>query len=154
MLCDSFTTPRVEQRNNFRVPAIEQVRAVWQAAAEISPCAVAVWGLMAETGARLDHLLRARLDGLQLDRRRLLLSEVEGPKRQPLVFLTKGAARYMRDAYLPWREEFVKKYGASAGGCSPARRKRSTAGSVRRGRGLACRGSSRDCCASSTRSGC
>jgi len=44
LLCDSFTTPRVKQRNNFRVPAIEQVRAVWQAAAEISPCAAAVWG--------------------------------------------------------------------------------------------------------------
>jgi hypothetical protein len=36
---------------------------------------------MAETGVRLDHLLRARLDGLQLDRRRLLLGETEGPKR-------------------------------------------------------------------------
>jgi integrase len=108
LLYDAFTTPRVRQRNSWRVPTLEEVRRVWEEAHKISPCAAAVWGLMAETGVRLDHLLRARIDGLQLDRRRLLLGETEGPKRQPLVFLTEGAARYMRETYLPWREKFCR----------------------------------------------
>jgi Phage integrase family./Helix-turn-helix. len=111
LLYDAFVTPRVRQRNSFRVPTLEEVKHVWEEAAKISPCAATVWGLMAETGVRLDHLLRARLDGLQLDRRRLLLGETEGPKRQPLIFLTDGAVRYMQDVYLPWRERFCRQLG-------------------------------------------
>jgi len=107
LLYDSFTTVQHRPKNSFRVPTLEEVRRVFEEAAKISPCAAAVWGIMAETGVRLDHLLRARLDGLQLDRRRLLLGETEGPKRQPLIFLTEGAVRYLWDVYLPWREEFL-----------------------------------------------
>ena len=107
LLYDSFTTVQHRPKNSFRVPNLEEVRRVWEEAHKISPCAAAVWGLMAETGVRFDHLLRARFDGLQLDRRRLLLGETEGPKRQPLIFLTEGAARYMQEVYLPWREEFL-----------------------------------------------
>jgi integrase len=108
LLYDSFTTVQSRQKNGFRVPTLEEVRRVWEEAHKTSPCAAAVWGLMAETGVRLDHLLRARLDGLQLDKRRLLLGETEGPKRQPLIFLTAGAVKYLREVYLPWREKFER----------------------------------------------
>jgi integrase/DNA-binding XRE family transcriptional regulator len=108
LLYDAFTTPKVKMKNSFRVPTLEEVRRVWKEASKISPCAAAIWGIMAETGVRLDHLLRARLDGLQLDRKRLLLGEVVGPKRQPLVFLTDGAVRYLKETYLPWRERFCR----------------------------------------------
>jgi integrase/transposase-like protein len=106
LLYDAFTTPKVKVKNSFRIPTLEDVKKVWEETNKISPCAAAVWGLMAETGVRLDHLLRARLDGLQLDRKRLLLGEVVGPKRQPLVFLTDGAVKYLKETYLPWRERF------------------------------------------------
>jgi len=108
LLYDAFTTPKVKMKNHFKVPTLEEVKKVWEEASKITPCAAAVWGLMAETGVRLDHLLRARLDGLQLDRRRLLLGETEGPKRQPLIFLTEGAVKYLRETYLPWRERFCR----------------------------------------------
>jgi transcriptional regulator with XRE-family HTH domain len=108
ILYDVFTTPKVKVKNSFRVPALEEVRWVWEEASKISPCAAAIWGIMAETGVRLDHLLRAQLDGLQLDRKRLLLGEVMGPKRQPLVFLTDGAVKYLKETYLPWRERFCR----------------------------------------------
>jgi integrase len=108
LLYDAFTTPKVKMKNSFRVPTLEEVRRVWEETSKISPCAAAVWGIMAETGVRMDHLLRARLDGLQLDRRRLLLGEVAGPKRQPLVFLTDGAMKYLKETYLPWRERFCR----------------------------------------------
>jgi integrase len=111
LLYDSFKTVQNKPKNSFRVPTLEEVKKVWEEAHRISPCAAAVWGLMAETGVRLDHLLRARLDGLQLDRKRLLLGEVAGPKRQPLIFLTDGAAKYLKEVYLPWREKFERMLG-------------------------------------------
>ncbi len=40
-----------------------------------------------------------------------LLDETEGPKRQPLVFLTEGAVKCLREAYLPWRERFKHMLG-------------------------------------------
>jgi transcriptional regulator with XRE-family HTH domain len=110
LLYDSFKVPRVKKRNNgFRLPTLEEVRRVWEKAAEVSPCAAAMWGLMAETGVRFDHLHRATVTGLQLDRRRLLLEETAGPKRQPLIFLTEGAVKYLKETYLPWREKFMRK---------------------------------------------
>ena len=108
LLYDAFTTPKVKMKNHFKAPTLEEVKKVREEAHRISPCATAIWGLMAETGVRLDHLLRARLDGLQHDKRRLLLGEVVGPKRQPLVFLTDVAVRYLREVYLPWRERFCR----------------------------------------------
>jgi integrase len=106
LLYDAFKTVQNRPKNSFRVPTLEEVKRVWEEASKISLCAAAVWGLMAETGVRLDHLRRARLDGLQLDKRRLLLGETEGPKRQPLIFLTEGAAKYLAEVYLPWRQRF------------------------------------------------
>jgi integrase len=108
LLYDSFRTVQSRPRNNFKAPTLEEVKKMWEEASKISPCAAAIWGLMAETGARLDHLLRAKLDGIQLDKRRLLLGEVTGPKRQPLVFLTAGAAKYLAEVYLPWRQKFER----------------------------------------------
>jgi integrase len=108
LLYDAFTTPKVKVKNSFKVPTLEEVKRVWEETNKISPCAAAIWGIMAETGARFDHLLRAKIDGLQLDKKRLLLGEVVGPKRQPLVFLTDGAVKYLRETYLPWRERFCR----------------------------------------------
>ncbi len=108
LLYDSFKTVQNRPKNSFKVPTLEEVKRVWEEAHKISPCAAAIWGIMAEAGVRLDHLRRARLDGLQLDRKRLLLGETEGPKRQPLIFLTDGAVKYLRDVYLPWREKFER----------------------------------------------
>jgi integrase/lambda repressor-like predicted transcriptional regulator len=111
LLYDAFKTVQSRPKNSFRVPTLEDVRRVWEEAHKTSPCAAAVWGIMAETGVRLDHLRRATLGGLQLDRRRLLLGETEGPKRQPLIFLTDGAAKYLKEVYLPWRERFERMLG-------------------------------------------
>jgi integrase/DNA-binding transcriptional ArsR family regulator len=108
LLYDAFTTPKVKMKNSFKVPTLEDVKRVWEEANKISSCAAAIWGIMAETGVRLDHLLRAKIGGLQLDKKRLLLGEVAGPKRQPLVFLTDGAVKYLRETYLPWRERFCR----------------------------------------------
>ena len=125
LLYGAFETPKVKRRNGFRMPTLEEVRKVWEEAHKISPCAAAMWGIMAETGVRFDHLHRARLDGLQLDKRRILLGEVEGPKRQPLVFLSEGAARYLAEVYLPWRAAHLEESpGADEGRLFPCKEER------------------------------
>ncbi|MEL9991283.1 MAG: helix-turn-helix domain-containing protein [Thermoproteus sp.] len=106
----SFKIPKSNNKKKVeRLPSLEEVRRVWEEAAKTSPCAAAIWGLLAETGVRFDHLLKAQIAGLDLERRRLVLGETSGVKRQPLVFLTEGAAKYLRDVYLPWREEHLRK---------------------------------------------
>ncbi len=121
LLYDSFKTVQNRPKNSFKVPTLEEVKRVWEEAHKISPCAAAIWGIMAETGVRLDHLLRARLDGLQLDKKRLLLGEIEGPKRQPLIFLTEGATKYLREVYLPWWEKFCRQLRLNSDKLFPCR---------------------------------
>jgi integrase len=106
LLYDTFKTVQSRPMNGFRIPTLEEVRRVWEEAHNIVPCAAAVWGITAETGVRLDHLRKSPLGGLQLYKRRLLLGEVNGPKRHPLVFLTEGAVKHLHETYLPWRERF------------------------------------------------
>jgi hypothetical protein len=91
LIYDAFKTVQSWPKNGFRIPTLEEVRRVWEEAHKILPCAAAVWGITAEAGVRLDHLRKSTLGGLQLYKRRLLLGEVNGPKRQLLVFLTEGA---------------------------------------------------------------
>ena len=112
LLYDSFRTPKVRTRNSYRLPTLEEVRQVWGEAHKITPCAAAVWGLLAETGVRLDHLLRARLSDLQLDKKRILLGEVAGTKKQPLIFLSDGAVKYLHSVYLPWRQRYCGRLDA------------------------------------------
>ncbi|MGC9051733.1 helix-turn-helix domain-containing protein [Pyrobaculum sp.] len=111
LLYDSFKVPRVKKKNSYKIPTLEEVKRVWEEASKISPCAAAFWGLLAETGIRARQLHKATLAGLQLERRRLLVGETEGTKRQPVVFLTEGAVRYLQTVYLPWRDRFEKMLG-------------------------------------------
>jgi integrase len=111
LLYDAFKTVQSWPKNGFRIPTLEEVRRVWEEAHKILPCAAAVWGITAETGVRLDHLRKSSLGGLQLYKRRLLLGEVNGPKRQPLVFLTEGAVKHLHETYHPWRERFEHMLG-------------------------------------------
>jgi hypothetical protein len=80
-----------------------------------------VWGITAETGVRLDHLRKSTLGGLQLHKRRLLLGDVNGPKRQPQVFLTEGAAKHLHETYHPWRERFEHMLGQQTNRLFPAK---------------------------------
>jgi len=111
LLYDSFSTIRPKPGKIERLPTIEEIRRVFKAAEGISPLASTLWGLLAETGARFDHLVYAPLEGLQLHKRRIILNHVGKTKRQPLVFLSDCAAKYIEERLLPAREEYLKQYG-------------------------------------------
>jgi len=114
LLYDAFTTLRPQPGKIERLPTLNEVKAVFRAAERISPLASAFWGLLAETGIRFGHLIRAPVEGLQLDKRRVLLGLVNKTKRQPLIFLSECAAKYIKEMVLPAREEFLKSEGGYA----------------------------------------
>jgi len=111
LLYDSFTTLRPKPSKIPRLPTIEEVRSVFKAAERISPMAAALWGLLTETGARFDHLVYAPIEGLQLDKRRIVLGLANKTKRQPLIFLSDCAVKYFEERFLPAREDYLKQYG-------------------------------------------
>jgi len=107
LLYDSFVTIRPKPAKVEQMPTLDEVRAVFREAEKISPIAATMWGLLAETGARFAHLLNAPMEGLQLDRLRIILNQIGKTKRQPLVFLSECAAQYLRNRFLPAREEHL-----------------------------------------------
>jgi len=109
LLYNAFTSMPTRPAKIERLPTLAEIRAVFAEAEKISPMASALWGLLAETGARFDHLFYAPVEGLQLDKLRIVLNHINRTKRQPLVFLSQCAAQYLRDKFLPAREEYLKK---------------------------------------------
>jgi len=112
LLYDAFTTIQPKPGKIESLPTIDEVKAVFKEAEKISPMAAALWGLLAETGARFGHLLGAPMEGLQLDRRRIVLGLANGTKRQPLVFLSDCAVKYIEERLLPAREEYLRVVGS------------------------------------------
>jgi len=113
LLYDAFVTIQPRPSKVEKSPTLDEVKAVFRAAERISPMAAALWGLLAESGARFDHLFYAHINGLQLDKRRIILSHINKTKRQPLVFLSQCAAKYIEERLLPAREEHLRKYGGN-----------------------------------------
>jgi len=109
LLYDAFTSMPTKSRKIEKPPTLAEIKAVFAEAEKISPMASALWGLLAETGARFDHLFYAPVEGLQLDKLRIVLNHIGKTKRQPLVFLSQCAAQYLKDRFLPAREEYLRK---------------------------------------------
>jgi len=109
LLYDAFTSMPTRPRKIEKLPTLAEIKAVFAAAERISPMASALWGLLAEAGARFDHLFYASINGLELDRLRIVLNHINRTKRQPLVFLSQCAAQYLKDKFLPAREEYLRK---------------------------------------------
>jgi len=114
LLYDAFTTIQPKPAKNVRLPTLDEVKAVFKAAEKISPMASALWGVLAETGARFTHLIEAPLSGLQLDKRRIILGTANKTKRQPLVFLSECAAKYIEEKVLPARDDYLRLVGGRA----------------------------------------
>jgi len=111
LLYDSFTTLRSRPSKIEKLPTLDEVRAVFREAEKTSPLASTLWGLLAEAGARFYHLLYAPIEGLQLDKRRVVLNLANKTKRQPLVFLSDCAVEYIKSKFLPARDDYLQRYG-------------------------------------------
>jgi integrase len=106
-LYNAFKTPKVELSLVAEPLTLEEVRAV--ARAVEWPPAKAYFALLAETGLRPGEVLNARIQDLDLNERMLKVIKASNTtKRSYVAFFSKNLRDYLRDVYLPYREEFVE----------------------------------------------
>jgi len=111
-LYTAFKTPRVEYGLTAEPLTIEEVRAV--ARAIEWPPAKAYFALLAETGLRPGEVLNARVQDLDLNERTLKIMKAgNSTKRSYIAFFSERLRDYLREEYLPYREEFIEVREAS-----------------------------------------
>jgi integrase len=111
-LYNAFKTPKVELSLVAEPLTLEEVKAV--ARAIEWPPAKAYFALLAETGLRPGEILNARMQDLDLNERMLKTMKADNStKRSYIAFFSAKLRDYIRDVYLPYREEFIGVRGAS-----------------------------------------
>jgi integrase len=106
-LYSAFKTPRVEYGLTAEPLTLEEVRAV--ARAIEWPPAKAYYALLAETGLRPGEILNARVQDLDLNERILKIMKVDNStKRSYIAFFSVKLRDYLREEYLPYRDDFVE----------------------------------------------
>jgi integrase len=111
-LYSAFKTPRVEYGLAAEPLTLEEVRAV--ARAIEWPPAKAYFTLLAETGLRPGEILNAKVQDLDLNERMLKIMKAgNSTKRSYIAFFSVKLRDYLRDEYLPYREEFIEVREAS-----------------------------------------
>jgi integrase len=106
-LYNAFKTPKVEYGLAAEPLTLEEVRAV--ARAIDWPPAKAYFALLAETGLRPGEILNARVQDLDLNERMLRIMKTgNATKRSYVAFFSVKLRDYLKNVYLPYREEFVE----------------------------------------------
>jgi integrase len=106
-LYNAFKTPRVEYGLTAEPLTLEEVRAV--ARAIDWPPAKAYFALLAETGLRPGEVLNARVQDLDLNERMLKVMKANNTtKRSYIAFFSRGLQSYLKEEYLPYRDDFVE----------------------------------------------
>ncbi len=106
-LYNAFKTPRVEYGLAAEPLTLEEVRAV--ARAIEWPPAKAYYALLAETGLRPGEVLNARIQDLDLNERMLKIMKANNTtKRSYIAFFSEKLRDYLREEYLPYRDDFVQ----------------------------------------------
>jgi len=111
-LYSAFKTPRVEYGLAAEPLTLEEVRAV--ARAIDWPPAKAYFALLAETGLRPGEILNARVQDLDLNERMVKIMKAgNSTKRSYIAFFSPQLRDYLREEYLPYRDEFIEVREAS-----------------------------------------
>jgi len=70
----------------------------------------ALFLLLIETGLRVGEVLGLKVDQIDLEHRIIKIMKESETKRAYISFLHQSTARWVKEQYLPYREEFVRKY--------------------------------------------
>jgi len=105
-LYQAFKTPKVDYGLTAEPLTLDVVRSV--AKAIEWPPAKAYFTLLAETGLRPGEVLNAKIQDLDLSERLLKVMKLGSSKRSYIAFYSAKLRDYLRDIYLPYREEFIR----------------------------------------------
>jgi len=107
-LYESFKTPRATEEVDKEIPSPAEVRAV--AKAINWPPAKAYYCLLAESGLRPGELFKLKINEIDIEERTIKPKRITETKRAYIAFFSKPLQKYLKEVYLPYREEFINKY--------------------------------------------
>ncbi|MCH4814968.1 MAG: site-specific integrase [Saccharolobus sp.] len=107
-LYDSFNIPKMKpNRKPINLP-LDTVKSIFSNIEELG--AKAFFLILAETGLRVGEVLSLKLDQVDFEYRVIKIMKVSETKRAYITFLHEKTASWLKEKYLPYREEFIKKY--------------------------------------------
>lgn len=110
-LYDSFKIPKAKPKHKSFIPDIITTKQIFNNIKDIG--AKAFFLLLAETGLRVGEVLSLKLDQIDFEHRIIHVNKISETKRAYISFLHEETAKWLREVYLPYREEFIKKYESS-----------------------------------------
>lgn len=66
--------------------------------------------LLVETGLRTGEVLNLKIDQLDLEHRIIHISKISETKRAYITFIHESTVKWLKEVYLPYRDEFITKY--------------------------------------------
>jgi len=107
LLYDSFTVYKPKANNRITLPSLEQLQAIWRQLPSIE--SKFYFALLAETGLRPGEPFTLSLGDLDLEHGMLHIGKVTETKRAFVAFLRPEFLRWVREAYLPYRVDWVER---------------------------------------------
>jgi integrase len=107
-LYDSFKIPKSKPSRKPYVPDITTVKQIFNNIKDLG--AKAFFLLLAETGLRVGEVLSLKLEQVDLEHRIIRVMKESETKRAYISFLHESTAKWLKEVYLPYREEFIRKY--------------------------------------------
>jgi integrase len=110
-LYESFKIPKSKPKHKPFIPEITTVKQIFNNIKGIG--AKAFFLLLAETGLRVGEVLSLKLEQVDLEHRIIRVMKESETKRAYISFLHESTAKWIKEVYLPYREEFIRKYESS-----------------------------------------
>ncbi|QXJ30544.1 tyrosine-type recombinase/integrase [Saccharolobus shibatae] len=110
-LYDSFNIPKMKPNHKPINLPLDTVKSIFSNIEELG--AKAFFLILAETGLRVGEVLSLKLDQVDFEYRVIKIMKENETKRAYITFLHENTATWLKEKYLPYREEFIKKYESS-----------------------------------------
>ncbi|QIW23147.1 site-specific integrase [Sulfolobus sp. S-194] len=107
-LYDSFKIPK--QKTNYKPISLslDVLKQIFNTIEDIG--AKAFFLILTETGLRVGEVLNLRVDQMDMEHRIIHIMKESETKRAYITFLHESTAKWLKEEYLPYREEFIRRY--------------------------------------------
>ncbi|AEE94438.1 pNOB8-type archaeal integrase [Acidianus hospitalis W1] len=110
-LYESFKIPKSKPSHKPFIPDIATVKQIFNNIKDIG--AKAFFLLLTESGLRVGEVLSLKLEQVDFEHRIIHINKISETKRAYITFLHESTAKWIKEVYLPYREDFIRKYESS-----------------------------------------
>ena len=107
-LYEAFKTPKVAPHYKQYIPDLATVKQIFNNINDLGVKAFFI--ILTETGLRVGEVLSLKLDQIDFEHRIIHISKINKTKRAYITFLHESTTKWLKEVYLPYREDFVRKY--------------------------------------------